>query len=151
MPCGLEHKLEHINAPYGGVHTFVHIDRGVTPLCRGIRCALLYRVQQFFRNAHNGATQLSSLADTFVTFVLVVGIGMGALCSCCTTGMTGDEEDGLLGDANSARSDEARRKAAEAALRRAGALAQRARPPPRSSSSNTRPSSVSNNMRWEGG
>jgi hypothetical protein len=79
------------------------------------------------------------------------GIGMGALCSCCTTGMTGDEEDGLLGDANSARSDEARRKAAEAALRRAGALAQRARPPPRSSSSNTRPSSISNNMRWEGG
>ena len=85
------------------------------------------------------------------TFAFVFGVGMGALCSCCTTGMTGDEEDGLLGDANSARSDEARRKAAEAALRRAGALAQRARPPPRSSSSNTRPSSISNNMRWEGG
>lgn len=60
-------------------------------------------------------------------------LGMGALCSCCTSsaGPDDDVSDPLIRRSEDApRSQEARRAAAEAALRRAGAAAQRARPKP---------------------
>lgn len=80
---------------------------------------------------------------------------MGALCSsCCTAGTVGsaydEEERGLLNDAANSRSEEARRKAAEAALRRAGALAQRARPEKPRGCTGAR-HAMSNGMRWDGG
>ena len=54
---------------------------------------------------------------------------MGALCSCCSAAVEDETTDSLL---NSGRSNEpvseARRKAADAALRRAGSMAHKLRP-----------------------
>jgi hypothetical protein len=83
---------------------------------------------------------------------------MGGCCSCCA----GDDEEeeetrgSLLnkgGSPTRGRSLEARRKAAEAALRRAGALAQRGRPKA-VAATNARAQGKSmcgEGMRWEAG
>lgn len=88
------------------------------------------------------------------TALAAAAVRMGDCFSCCNSSY--DEEEArhsLLADRSNNQSEEARRKAAEAALRRAGTMAQRARPAPRQDPrSNTRlKSAISEGMRWEGG
>ena len=75
---------------------------------------------------------------------------MGGCESCC--GVDEDEESGrLLTENGGERSGEARRRAADAALRRAGAFAQRARPKPSVPSDSGAPNITGTGMRWEAG
>ena len=73
---------------------------------------------------------------------------------CCYSSADDDESESLMGrKGNSERSEEARRKAAEAALLRAGAMAQRLRrPQPAAKPASTGGKSFTGSgMRWDGG
>ena len=79
---------------------------------------------------------------------------MGALCSCCSADTDDEANEQLLSEPLG--DPEARRKAADAALRRAGSLAQRLRPapkpgPPRNSGSGGGDAYSEGGMRWTAG